>query len=120
MPPRTPRLLAALGLALSLGACVSAPPMARNLPGDIRQADREFDRRLKARFPVGSASSVMVRALTAEGFEPSHARNADPSTHVYQFERGTFPCSFSWNVFWTSDDADRVADVSGTYDAICL
>ena len=62
----------------------------------------------------------MIDALTAEGFRPTAAHSAGPSTHVYVYERDALICSFVWNVFWLTDEEDRVSDITGTYDTICL
>jgi hypothetical protein len=102
-----------------LNACWAMPPLTSNLPTDIAEAAREFDRRVQARFPAGSLETDVVRELSSQGFVRSADRGDSSSSHVYSFEKGNFPCNFVWNIVWKTDGAGLVTMVNGIYFASC-
>jgi hypothetical protein len=46
-------------------------PIAANLPSHIQDGNREFSRRIHAKFLVGSDRKNLVDTLSAQGFAPA-------------------------------------------------
>ena len=98
----------------------SAPPLASNLPNNLIDADREFDRRIHERFPIGSSAADLIRELRQQGFDPSPDRADSPLLHVYSLRRSGFPCNLELRVIWTADGSGTVTMADGAYGGICL
>lgn len=111
-----------LSLAGLLAACGSTasgplPPVADNLPSDVREAQAEFDRRTRVAFPVGSSEAEVVAELKRAGFDVDPvARDGLRSAEV---RRADWVCHRVWSVRWRSEAA-RVRDVSGLFGLTCL
>ena len=111
-----------LPLALcSLTACSGAsqrplPPIAADLPPDVRQAEKLFDRRVKAAFVVGTPESSMVSALAKDGFEIG-SKGAD-GYRAADLKRGDIICQTIWSVRWRAEAAN-IEVVSGVYGHRC-
>jgi hypothetical protein len=141
-PTETIFLLEAL--VYSLFANDKPPPLFKDdLAGMWNKWDEASQRltsRLQQQFPAGTAETLLKSALLKQGFEsltpprsdcvpagqelpvgrvitrcPTH----DPSkTLTYHW--GGVVCTEIIAVQWTTDDADAIAKVSGTYYAGCL
>lgn len=114
------RLAASIALCL-VGACSDAghgplPPIADKLPSNVRQAEPEFDRRVKAAFPIGIPEGDMILKLQGDGFKisppgPDGYRSGD-------IKRGDFICQTIWSVRWRAD-AGILREVFGVYGHRC-
>jgi hypothetical protein len=78
------------------------PQLARGLPRDFETGQAEFTRRLRARFPVGSAETDLLRELEAQGFR-NHFE--DRSRRYTDIEKRGLPCNVLWRVLWRIDDS---------------
>jgi len=113
--------LAAFLLFSSLSACGGAappslPPIADKLPSDIRDAEPEFDRRVKAAYPIGSPEENTVADLRRAGFEvSSRALDGYRSADI---KRADAICQTIWSVRWKAD-AGRLREVFGVYGFRC-
>lgn len=86
------------------------PAIARDLPATYTEGEQVFDTRLKARFPVGTSESAMVKELKRQGFsinEDSHGRFAT-------FIENGLVVSNVWNVGWEADNG-TISKVWGVY-----
>jgi predicted small lipoprotein YifL len=107
--------LAASFLLSSLSACgsvapTSLPPIADKLPSDVRDAEPEFDRRVKAAYPVGSHEENAVAGLRRAGFEVSS--RASDGYRSADIKRGDAICQTIWSVRWKAV-AGRMSEVFG-------
>jgi len=72
----------------SLSACGSAlpqslPPIADKLPSNVHDAELEFDRRVKAAFPVGTLEKDAAEELENTGFQvTSHSSDGYRSADI--------------------------------------
>ena len=116
------RLLAACLLALTLSACVTAPPIGQPLPPAFKDANAAFDLRVKAKFPVGSAQSDLLAELAREGFKVTPC--ADPTgqgcdyQHFASWRRAGAACDRNWQIVWNADGA-VISKVEGRYYSTC-
>ena len=111
-------VLMLLGLST---ACSSAsnrplPPIADKLPADVRDAERVFDQRVRAAYPVGSAESAVISELQNGGFKisprgPDGYRSAD-------IQRGSAICTTIWSVRWKAD-AKSITEAFGVFGHRC-
>jgi hypothetical protein len=111
--------VAAAAALWSLYACSATPPLASNLSANFADGEREFDRRIQARFPVGSSAAEIALELIRQGFKPTPERGDSASTRVYSFHKGAFPCDLVWNIVWREDSNGKVTATKGVYGAIC-
>jgi hypothetical protein len=73
----------------------------------------EFDARLASRFPPGTADSVLVSGLTAEGFKSAGSCESDPSIRILAFvDKNTTP-EVTAQVYWQADLTGRIAWTKG-------
>jgi hypothetical protein len=109
--------LVALMAAMSLSACNSEiPAIGAGLPGDLAEAKRAFDQRVKDRFPVGMDQSLLRVELNHEKFTKEAPL---PPQYIAQVEVQTFPCRDSWTIKWT-ENAGKIAVIRGEYRSACL
>jgi len=111
-----------LSVLLVLGGCATAPQIGQGLPGASADAGPAFDRRIKAKFPVGSAEAEVLSQLTRDGFKISPC--ADPKgqgcafQHFAIWTRAASNCKRDWQVLWESQDG-RVTRIEGRYYTDC-
>ena len=102
-------------------ACSSAsnqplPPIADKLPVDVRVAQKVFDQRVKAAYPVGSAEKTAIAELQKNGFEisplgPDGYRSAD-------IHRGSAICTTIWSVRWKAE-VNSITEALGMFGHRC-
>ncbi len=90
------------------------PDIGRGLPGRDGPASEELRARVKAQFPLPMASTDIVSALAAQGFDISTVHN------VASFSKNGFPCRTVWQVFWEVDDAGQATAIDAVYGGVCL
>ena len=97
-----------------LPAETTLPPLARDLPKDVKAADHAFKERIAQRFPPGAPSAEVAKKLAAEGFQVSAANG----WHSATVRRHTFVCEIIWWVRWR-EAAERVAEEHAGYGLRC-
>jgi hypothetical protein len=111
-----------VSLLLVLGGCATAPQIAQGLPGAAMDAGPAFDRRIKAKFPVGSAQAEVLAELTREGFKITPCADPKGQGCVFQhfaiWASAASMCKRDWQVLWDADDG-RVTRIEGRYYANC-
>jgi hypothetical protein len=101
---------------MMLGARIM-PEIVATLPGDESQFSREFDARLRDRFPVGTAQDKLIGFLVGANFVPDWPRDgANASLFVFN----GLLCERTARVLWRADAAGALTDVSGAYESHCL
>ena len=91
------------------GAC----PREHDFESSPSALSPEFNVRLESRQPPGSADTVLVSGLTAEGFKSAGVCKADPNTKILAFEdKNTFPNVVA-EVYWQTDSEGRIAWTKG-------
>ncbi|WP_431323725.1 hypothetical protein [Rhizobium sp. YTU87027] len=89
------------------------PEIAKGLPRKLSDGEKEFQRRIAVKFSGTTTERELVTYLVTEGF------TVDIAGRRAVFEKGSFPCSLSWRIFWEAN-AGSVSNVKAQYDAICL
>lgn len=93
-------------------AYADLPPLARNMPGDWKQGEIEFHRRVLAQFPPGSSLAELLRALRAQGFYTRKNLGA--------FEQKAFPCNRTWVISWDAGTDGKIQSLRTNYNGACL
>ncbi len=77
-------LLAGLSFGAGrLGLFHPLPEIAAALPGAESEFSREFDGRIRERFPIGSSEDKLIEFLTNEGFFPDWRRRDNPNASLF-------------------------------------
>jgi hypothetical protein len=102
-------------------ACSSAsnqplPPIADKLPADVRVAEKVFDQRVKAAYPVGSAEKTAIAQLQKSGFEISPPR--PEGYRLADIQRGNAICTTIWSVRWKAE-AKSITEAFGVFGHRC-
>ena len=114
-----PAILAVLALATS-SCAKTVPSLASDLPGDVAQAERIFDARVKAHYPIGRASADLTRDLTAQGFDrPDFTPDRPTGWWAADFNSGDLFCNKVWSIRWRTDSAQKVSEIWGVYGLQC-
>ncbi len=87
--------LGLIGLAF-WWATPSLPPLVRDLPQAVSEADAEFRGRVLSKFPPGSPEPNAIRELEIEGFTVS------PGLAV--LDQPGLACRRTWTVRWRASD----------------
>lgn len=83
---------------------------------DALLIDQEFDQRVRKSFPPGTEEKHLAFTLSQLGFTLS--TGTFPHTAVYGQRH--FTCQNVWTIRWQPDDLERVAEISGHYQKLCL
>ena len=94
------------------------PEIVATLPGDESEFSREFDGRVRERFPIGSSEDKLLAFLANENFFPDWRRR-DNSNSSFFVQSGLI-CRKIVRVFWRADAAGVLTDVRGTYESHCI
>jgi len=94
------------------------PEIVATLPGDESEFSREFDGRLRERFPIGSSEDKLAAFLANEGFFPDWRRRDAPNASF--FVQSGLICQKIVRVLWRADAAGVLTDVRGTYESQCI
>jgi hypothetical protein len=86
----------------------SGPPrIAQNMFPTAGSVSPTWTRRLRERFPIGSAETELVRKLKGEGFEVNLQRR------LAGYGWAKYPCVYTLTVVWRADSSGRVRAVQG-------
>jgi len=105
------------------GATKAQPPAALtvDLSGERQTVSGEFDQRIKASFPIGSAVSAMGVTLQNQGFFRQDWSSSVEREHVAMRREDSFSCNRSAYIYWHDDGADQLTSIRGAYrDEGCL
>ena len=94
------------------------PEIVATLPGDESEFSREFDGRIRERFPIGSGEDKLVDFLVDEGFFPDWRRRDNPNASF--FVQSGLICQKIVRVFWRADVVGTLKDVRGSYESRCI
>ena len=94
------------------------PEIVATLPGDESDFSREFDGRIRERFPIGSSEDKLLAFLANENFFPDWRRRDNPNSSF--FVQSGLICQKIARVFWRADAAGVLTDVRGTYESQCI
>ena len=92
--------------------------MVATLPGDESEFSREFDDRVRKRFPIGSSEDKLLAFLANEGFFPDWRSCDNPNASF--FVQSGLICQKIVRVFWRADAAGALTDVRGSYESRCI
>jgi hypothetical protein len=107
-------------LLIVLAGCSRPPPLGRDLPTDYVGTNPVFDKRLKARYPIGSSVTALRGELRKEGFTIiSHDFSSDYQESA-EFSISDFACRDSWSVYWSADNDGKITAEKGRYRNVCL
>jgi len=85
------------------------PEIAKALPSNFKDAESEFNNRVRSRFAAETNESNLMSELTKMGFSVDALNNrADVS-------RNGFPCSLEWWIIWGVDANGVVMHIDGHY-----
>ncbi len=116
------------GLMASGGTWVSLrlkptpiPPLLQNLPRSGPPTDQgKITERLRARFPMGSSETEVIRELWLEGFSPVTLQDPQRVAEFDTLGKGGFDvCRIHGRVSWTADNNGRVIAISGGSVSSC-
>ena len=94
------------------------PEIVATLPGDESEFSREFDDRVRERFPIGSSEDKLLDFLTNENFLPDWRRRDNPNASF--FVQSGLICQKIVRVFWRADAAGALTDLRGSYESHCV
>ncbi len=98
-----------LSLTLTLGACVTTPPISCGRSC----SDEQLTAKLQQRFPLGSPSAGLVAELHREGFR------VQPERGTATFTGHVWPCDIDTYVKW-SEAEGRLTALSGLTGEACF
>jgi hypothetical protein len=90
------------------------PEIVATLPGDQSEFSREFDDRIRGRFPTGSSEDKLLTFLADEGFFPDWRSRDKPNASF--FVQSGLICQKIIRVFWRADVAETLTDARGSYE----
>ena len=116
----------ALALLLATAAFVAGrlsnfhpfPGIVATLPGDESEFSREFNDRIRERFPIGSSEDKLLTFLTNEGFLPDWRSRDNPNASF--FVQSGLICQKIIRVFWRADASGTLTDIRGSYESHCI
>jgi hypothetical protein len=94
------------------------PEIVATLPGDESEFSREFDDRLRQRFPIGSSEDKLLAFLASENFLPDWRRR--DGLNASFFVQNGLICERVARVFWRADAGGALTQVRGSYESQCL
>jgi hypothetical protein len=94
------------------------PAIAATLPGDEAQFSREFDERIRDRFPLGSSEDALVDFLAGERFAPEWRRRDGASSAAFVWSG--LLCAKTVRIRWRADATGALTAVDGAYESHCL
>lgn len=99
-------------------AAHTLPAMVATLPGEEAGFSREFDDRIRARFPTGSSEDALIDYLVSEKFAPDWRRRDAANASVLVLNG--LICQKVVRVNWRADASGVLRAVSGAYESHCI
>lgn len=94
-----------------------SPPLVAGLKGGWAEVSVAFDRRVRARFPIGMADQDLGAELQRQGFTRKDWSSSPAAEHLAIFERDELICRESFEVYWRVDATGRLTSVRGDHPA---
>lgn len=93
------------------------PPAALtvDLSGERQTVSGQFDQRVKASFPIGSAVSAMGVTLQNQGFFRQDWSSSVEWEHMAIRREDSFVCNQRAYIYWRDDGADQLTSIRGAY-----
>jgi hypothetical protein len=93
------------------------PPsqLTKDLRGTWAAISLEMDRRVKAKFPVGSPEDALITELRHEAYTKEDWRAAIDQEHEARREENDGICNKAAYVFWRADSNGALTSVRGEY-----
>jgi hypothetical protein len=111
-------MAAAFGIGRLADGIRSLPEIAATLPADEAQFSREFDERIRDRFPVGGSEDALVDYLASEHFAPEWRRR--DGANAAAFVWSGLVCTKTVRVVWRPGATGVLTAVNGAYESHCL
>jgi hypothetical protein len=111
-------MFASFAMGRLTGAFHGLPTLVATLPGDESEFSRQFDERIRARFPLGASEDGLIAYLAAEKFTPEWRRRGDANASVFLWNG--LICKKVIRVAWRADAAGLLDEIGGTYESQCL
>ena len=93
---------------------IGLPKTARDLPANFKQAELEFDNRVRSQYEEGTSEVDLVSKLEKDGFK------TDINNKTGGVSRNGFPCALKWWITWKTSASGDVTELSGHYGGVCL
>lgn len=93
------------------------PEIVATLPNDESQFSREFDARVRERFPIGTSQDKLIGYLIGANFVPDWPQDG---ANAGMFIFNGLICDRIARVLWRADAAGNLTNVSGAYESHCL
>jgi len=116
----------AVAVVSSCSTWIWAPPLFRPTPppaalttglsGKWSVVSGEFDRRVKAAFPVGTPIGQMAADLQRQGFTRQDWDSSNDEEHEAVRREDNIVCRQAAYVHWRTDGEGRLTAVRGTYE----
>lgn len=104
---------------LLMAACgTTPPPIANGIHGPFNDIPAEFDRRVRARFPVGSDQSLLHNELERERFVIVRDKD-DPFRFTATVVSSDIACRIDWSIHWSEFDG-KIGEIAGGEGHVCL
>lgn len=114
-------ITAIVSIAATIFVVVGQPrpdvPLTQGLQGNWDAIDRDFDGRVRKRFPIGSSESEMAGELQREGFirdDWSFVTRQGAEAKASRREDRVM-CRQAAYVYWRADRQGRLTSIRGTY-----
>lgn len=89
------------------------PELGKELPTPYKEGEREFDRRVKSQFPIGSSEDELISQLASEGFR---LNRGDGPVRSATLTQGLIIKTL-WSIRWRPKDG-QIEDVWGVFGVI--
>ena len=110
-----------MGLSFGAGRMMLSarimPEIVATLPNDESQFSREFDARVRERFPIGSSQDKLIGYLVGADFVPDWPQDGGNAS---LFIFNGLICDRIARVRWRADPAGALTHISGAYESHCL
>jgi hypothetical protein len=104
---------------LAVAGCAAAPPrIGAGIHGSVEEVQAEFERRVRAQFPIGSAETVLRAELVREKFRIRRDKDS-PFRFSANYTSNYIACRLDWTIRW-SVYGGTIADIAGHWDQTCL
>ena len=90
-------------------------PLTTNLAGEWKILSAEFDRRVKAHFPIGTSVGEMGHELQKQGFSLADWGSAMDQERVAVRREDNWVCNQAAYVHWHADGNGRLTAIKGDY-----
>jgi hypothetical protein len=92
-----------------------AVALTAGLHGKWETVSNEFDRRVKANFPIGIPVGQMGADLQREGFSRQDRDSSIVQEHAAMRREDSFACRQAAYVYWRADGEDQLTAIRGEY-----